>query len=391
MANCWAAVFDVILRSGVCDRADASDTKSTCHTNAVRKVLRNDFLSPLVASMLFPDFAARIVPNLGAFGVTESWSRARRLEEAFDDALSRFLSEQGFDEERVEALLSGPILASRGLAGRPFLLINTTDVGSGERMVISSLHSFHDDPPTLGSRVSTYVDVTDCGENAKCQGPDTLAAALVSARFPYMTPAAEIEISDGNGGSVRARYVDGGYFENSGVETARDFMLGINPGATRYDWPYKKFQLLVTMFPNISAKERERSYALDELLAPVRALSGARSARGEMAKRRAFAVSAATDRFIPYALMLDNTKRDFTLGWSLSQNTFDRIECNLGFLPACQSSGILPEMDEPSFGPSFDPADIVANNVCVLADITNEFDEMSPEFSHCPTSSSGSW
>ena len=327
-----AAVFDVIHRSGVCRPLSGGRLKENCYANMVRKVLRRDFLSPVLESMLVPDFIARIVPNIS--GITDKLSRARRLEDAFDDALRDALSASlGISESKVNALLDAPILAPPRISSRPLLMLNATDVNTGERMVMSPLRAFANSSP------ATFAEVTGCLKVEACRGPDVLAAAIVSARFPYVTPAAEVTVRDQPGQDspsleASARYADGGYFDNSGIETARDFIRSIKFRDDEVGKNGKLIELVAMDFPPRFTAPKDRENPFDELLAPVRTLASTRRARGELAERRAEAESG--NRFRYLTLRLNDTERSFTLGWTLSDLTFDRIECHLWNDGACE-------------------------------------------------------
>ncbi len=330
------AVFNVIHRSGVCKKVGDGSAVRDCYTDTVRDVLRRDFLSPVLGSMLFPDLLTRIVPNVD--GWTEGLSRARRLEDAFDDALRDVLSRKhGVSSQKIEELLDTPVL-SHSYSDGPLLLLNATDVDTGERMVMTPLRTF-DNNNTGRSSPSTFAEVTACSSGSPCTGPDVLAAGIVSARFPYVTPAATLAVHDWEDGTTKripstARYADGGYFDNSGVETARDFIRGIEMPKDDSSKPRQFIELIAMAFPPRRPRPQDRSTSFDELAAPVRTLASARGARGELAKRRAYAESGG--RFRYSTLRLDDTTRSFTLGWTLSGLTFDRIECHLWNDGACE-------------------------------------------------------
>jgi hypothetical protein len=297
-----AAVFHAILNSENNEKKCPRE-KGTCHVERVREVLRQDFLSPVAASLLFPDFTARFLP----FPVS-GLSRARAMEAGFAVAL-----------EAAGADPDAPLLGSwepEGAKG-PLLLFNTTDVNTGDRMVMTPLESIHGDLAGAGQGnglepVETMAELLGCAAGEPCQSPRLLSAALVSARFPIVTPAARMSV-----GNTERRYVDGGYFENSGVETAEDLLSEIDPpeGVT--------FHLIVLDFPGIEGAKRDRPRWLGEIMSPVRAFLNARGARGELAKRRADRPSSTTEY---RSATLDDQAAQFTLGWMLSTRTFDQIE-----------------------------------------------------------------
>ncbi|MHA1529541.1 MAG: patatin-like phospholipase family protein [Alphaproteobacteria bacterium] len=298
-----AAVFHAILNSGICPREIGA-----CHVEKVREVLRQDFLSPVAASLLFSDFTARFLP----FPVP-GLSRARAMEDGFAAAL-----------EAAGANPDAPLLGSWEPAGEkgPLLLFNTTDVNTGDRMVMTPLESIYGGSAGTGEGarlmpVETMAELLGCAAGAPgaalCRSPRLLSAALVSARFPVVTPAARMDFPDG----TERRYVDGGYFENSAVETAEDLHAQIGRHKN------VSFHLIAMDFPGQDGTGRDRPYWLGEIMSPVRAFLNARGARGELAKRRAERTSSWTEY---RSASLDDQAAQFTLGWMLSTRTFDQIE-----------------------------------------------------------------
>jgi hypothetical protein len=88
----------------------------------------------------------------------------------------------------------------------PYLFINTTEVQSGRRVVIS--------PMFLQSVAFGGAD--DWHWRDWLHGPPLSAAAGLSSRFPGFSPAAYLN------NNIKYRYVDGGYVDNSGVVTLRE-------------------------------------------------------------------------------------------------------------------------------------------------------------------------
>ncbi len=253
---------------------------------AAREALRQDFLSPVTAGLLFPDLAQRFVPYPVAAA-----DRQRFLELAFEGALG-----EGPNP------LSAPFTAlyGDGLENRlPNLLLNATVVDSGRRAIFSSI-------PLDG--FTDTLDLMACGFDTR----KTLlsAAAGASARFTYVSPAGSL-LGPGmgpSGGSTddplctqtpdparlqKIRLVDGGYFENSGAATAVDLLDQIDSPAI---YPIliligndpQAPPVCVNRHPDVPvgpgpAGEPARDL-LSEVASPVRALLNARTARGRLAE-----------------------------------------------------------------------------------------------------------
>jgi hypothetical protein len=122
-----------------------------------------------------------------------------------------------------------------------------------------------------------------------------------SARFTYVSPAGLVRSDTGEN---RGHVVDGGYFENTGIETAVDVMDALDPSRAR------RFVVLVlcntpggcltrtepvepqvdlapdtgTAGPGMTSWRKRQS--LGELLSPVRALLATREMRGHLARAR---------------------------------------------------------------------------------------------------------
>jgi hypothetical protein len=133
----------------------------------------------------------------------------------------------------------------------PLLLLNGTSVGTGARVIASDIVSTRSAPASPGhkaGRFSLYPAAFDVFEmlSKPCKKGDVLGdsctaahagdvdvpssragpdirlstAALLSARFPVISPAAIVR-ADG-ASAIGDRVVDGGYFENAGLTTAMD-------------------------------------------------------------------------------------------------------------------------------------------------------------------------
>jgi hypothetical protein len=152
--------------------------------------------------------------------------------------------------EQSQAQLAGPFLRSypqmTNQAGsgtwRPLALLNGTAVESGCRALTApvSLTRFDDGSTgTLGCRripatpsQKPPLDATglyDLTEQFLCPNQDVAmsTAALLSARFPYVTPSGRLDRCGERG--ARTYVVDGGYLDNSGSMSATDLHLQTMP------------------------------------------------------------------------------------------------------------------------------------------------------------------
>ncbi|WP_298257306.1 patatin-like phospholipase family protein [Bradyrhizobium sp.] len=229
------------------------------------ELVRNDydFLSPLVASALFPDFAQRFF-----WPAVPALSRARALEKSIEAAWADIATKK-FDGTGANALKGG-ILASWDPNGlKPALFFNTTEVGSGRRRIIA--------PFGFGPEFRTDAQFLPLTENYDVP---VSVAAVASARFPWLTPAAWFWANNGSadpskGGPARFHVVDGGYFENSGVATAVEIINRLEHRAQQCCKNARFYLIVLTS----GQYDNGNSDAFSEAVSPVVALFNSRTAR----------------------------------------------------------------------------------------------------------------
>ncbi|MBY3397366.1 hypothetical protein HFN88_32540 [Rhizobium laguerreae] len=153
-----------------------------------------DHLSPVLARFLLIEPIERLLP-----GQWLAQDRASLLTESFRRA------------SQDSSYLSKSIRESwNERSARPALAAVATKMSDGQRFVLSPVA-----PAATGESAEWWP-------NSVSDGPDIsiIEAAGVSARFPWITPTARLQLSDES-----ARILaDGGYFENSGAETVTDYI-----------------------------------------------------------------------------------------------------------------------------------------------------------------------
>lgn len=185
--------------------------------NSGRSFLRQDFLSFTLARMLGPDFF-NYIPLLNK--VIPDEDRAEALEQAIERSTDKAYYRVGFDSTWFDQCLT-----QKGIPHRlPILLINTTRVKDGSPGVVSNIQ--------LSTNIfNRRVDVAGLLQADKTIRLST--AAILGARFPYMSPAGRIDqyrqpSSPGGTDTVRAHYfVDGGYFDNSGAGAVQEMIRAL--------------------------------------------------------------------------------------------------------------------------------------------------------------------
>jgi hypothetical protein len=212
----------------------AKQMQSIASRNPQLDFLSKDFISPVLAYLLMPDLLQRFWPRpISAF------DRARALESSLGESwpTSRFR-----DSFRSLWMKNNSIDFEFRV---PAIFFNATQVESGKRYIVSNLNLRHDQ--FLDSYFAFDNSCTEQPSENCAPSIDSLSLATavhLSARFPYLSPAAAIygTPSDSANNIDRAakpssspsrrpalwgRVVDGGYFENSGAGTAEEIIRSI--------------------------------------------------------------------------------------------------------------------------------------------------------------------
>lgn len=323
-------------------RAALETGQSGVLLDQTRKALGHDFLSPVMAGMLFPDLLQRFLPVPVALA-----DRQRFLEQSWESAF----------DEGAQALFSGAFqdLYAAPLATRlPNLLLNTTIVETGQRGIISNM---------TVDRLPQVIDLLD--PRYGLSAIRTSAAAGASARFTYVSPAGTLSIEDAD----ELRLVDGGYFENSGAASIAD-MLAVLAAQGAVFRPILMIIDNDPTAPNLCRRDgvddqpltgSRFNATISEVAAPAQALLQTRSARGQLAEVTAADLVESMGGVVievPLAAVLRArlaTLRDASasriaaverryveppLGWSLSQEVRDGMDETL----STQSGGLSREL-----------------------------------------------
>ncbi|WFP74534.1 hypothetical protein [Mesorhizobium sp. WSM4906] len=337
------------------------------------QAMGTDLLGPTLRGFLFADLPMRFFP--GSLWRTSGKASPETLQRPWGDrttGLERRLglvwAEQGNFTVHDRALFSGLLhdgqpqtwlqddsfkAAWPGPSGdQPALILLATDVTSGHRIGISHLRFWPAQalgsatclspaavaaaPLELRNKLLTLADI------APRRDPTLIGAAMVSARFPLITPAATLPCPEGEW-----RAVDGGYFENSGLTTALELVDAMRAGATGQS------PLLVVLIriegseavtrpsPGPTAGPTPPAISFAELMSPIRAYGGTREARADQARQSVdqlvsqsakgcAAKSAACLQVLQAKLRLKRCHVAIPLGWSLSEAAQADIRQQLG-------------------------------------------------------------
>ena len=301
-------------------------------------ILGQDFLSPALASMLYPDFIQRFLP----FPVPY-FDRGRALELGWERGWRDTMGNNRFAGSFVDLWKSG---SSEWI---PALFLNGTSVEKGHRIVTTNLrltNVFLDAEDAADTLAEHGLPATKAG----CNIPLSTAADM-SARFTYVSPAGRFP--DGS------HVVDGGYFENFGATTALEIVTRIKD-VCRFanvtnvsvkvimisNDPRKGSLMIAPAKPGPEPPGPKRSQSvtakpnfLGDLLAPPVALMNTRDARGVYAqkaiRREQRPFKADRDEQVPsdtkdiVSFGLRDTNVPLPLGWLLSREAAKTMQDQL--------------------------------------------------------------
>ena len=255
-------------------------------------VMDHDFLSPLLAAGLFPDFVQRFLPviRIPSFlrAISEGVDRARGIEYAFeqawDDGRKKWDKDQKvpYDSQKDNPLRNSFYKHWKPEGTAPALVLNTTVVETGDRLVLSP---FKIDLPTLKD-----IRTVACKKDKKDLDFPLSTAAILSARFTLVTPVGWFDRCDnGKDGKVeeknrqKARLADGGYFENSGISTAFEIGKRLEEILKKDPIKGEKIKVIYLAITDQSPPEIPKAGGFNEVMSPIFASLSTREARGRSA------------------------------------------------------------------------------------------------------------
>ncbi|GAB3777062.1 hypothetical protein GCM10028818_23630 [Spirosoma horti] len=198
---------------------DVAELDRTNRFEQFRNVIRDDYLSAVSSALLFPESIQRLVPV-----PLPALERAKWLEDSWASSYRTNL-----ELSTLDSALTQLYQTRAGYNyNLPSLLLNGTLAESGQKAITSNLQL---DPRYFKNVVST-LDVLGTDVPLK-------TAASLCSRFPIVTNGGLIQKDTlvGNGRTRRygGHVVDGGYFDNSGVETCIQLLNNLVPSIRRLD------------------------------------------------------------------------------------------------------------------------------------------------------------
>jgi hypothetical protein len=233
----------------------------------MEQLLAADYLSDTLGNALFPDLLQRFLP-MPIFS-----DRAVALEHTFEYAWS-----VRHPRDALQLTAAFHDLWRTSPHSVPLLFLNSTVVETGQRAINFPLATHAADP--------VFADSFGVGRFIGTALPLS-TAALLSARFTYVSPAGLIDTRR-TAEPRWIRLVDGGYFDNSGAVTAQEVARSLLHARDS-----SRMRLIVLHLPNeaqvasAQLNEEQRSFSrlefLSEMFAPIQALLNTRGARGTQA------------------------------------------------------------------------------------------------------------
>jgi hypothetical protein len=268
-----------------------------------------DFLSDLTAAFLFSDNLQRIFP----FPVN-ALNRNRKLEDSWGVAYRKNLQAETMDGSFLDLWH----IDSAHKYRVPNLFINGLLAETGQKAITSNLvlHS---------PSVTVFNDDIDV---LKVMGADmpVKTAASLCARFPVITSGGLLKE---NGTRGVGHIVDGGYKENSGIETAWQLVLAINPLLRGAEINLKcRFPVYILFIQNSTdAKSISDSVAPAKIVPDISTILpgflNAWDRRTTLYKNittKLFRDTLLNDRYKFFETRINNSKGLLPLGWSLSDS-----------------------------------------------------------------------
>lgn len=343
-------------------------------TSCAQQVLGEDFLSPLFSLGLFPDLLQRFLP----WPNINDWDRSRGLEVALEENWNKHIVKPN---QEIQNPLSQPFYNYwQADSHTPALILNTTNVENGKRLLISPFKVPH---------ANTLLDYPI--ENHSV--PLSTAAGL-SARFPIISSAGWFKYDDGNK-THKIRLVDGGYFDNSGIATTRDIFAALEQkqegqnlstldevSKQNSNAKPKLINIAIVGLPPENNLAQESFQGLNELVSPLLAFwkvynnrsdKVVEQARYELNRESILENSPDQSQLRFRAFYLN--AQDLPLGWLLSKTSQERIDAQNKSYKECKSISTSERIASIT-GSLKTKNDISQNNACVAKSI---FDELSSD------------
>ncbi|OIN56601.1 hypothetical protein BLX24_24350 [Arsenicibacter rosenii] len=266
-----------------------------------RQATNDDFLSPVMGALLFHETLQKVLP----FPVRQ-FNRSNWLEDAWSASYYQHLQLHSLDKPFLSLWSAADSL------DHPSLFLNAVITESGQKGILSNLQ--------LDSQY--FRDVVDIYGITRRDIPIKTAASL-TARFPWLSSGGLITYPDGR---PFGHVVDGGYWDNTGLETALSILTAITPDIQQFNQnpgrPFTIQPVVLYLKNTLIDEECDVSDSYFDWLIPIVASMNAN-------QRKSGTVSNLTENLlhnyqpeVPYHIIqLDRkTGVPLPLGWYLSDD-----------------------------------------------------------------------
>lgn len=343
-----AGVYWAVRASGVCEIKNRGlpPDQRTCYVDAVRDILNRDYLAPLFVTLFSRDLVDSVVPVslFASQPIDRGAVFEAEIQRHFDNWITEAQRDVPVDELQQVWHTDGGFLdeafTDTAKSQKPYLAFNAVNVDRGERVVLSPL--FEANGGDYGLAFTEEGDLS------------FLQAMVASARFPLVTPPLRVSLQNRThnvGSNVQSDFgenaascdvakssydrrtcsfpshqlADGGYYDNSGLQTAWDIANDLLKDETRY--------IRIVELNSHAPSEESGVHGL--LGAPISAFIGSWRSQAELSSRRVrefsegIAKSSEKSRVDVCEVSIvigDTMATNFTLGWFLSTQSFKEIE-----------------------------------------------------------------
>ncbi|WP_188769251.1 patatin-like phospholipase family protein [Emticicia aquatilis] len=278
------------------------------------KTISSDFLSDILSAFLFQDNFQRVFPY-----PLKPFNRSRQIEDAWSKSYKDNLLVETFDKPFLNLWADTSLHI-------PYLFNNGVLMETGQKTIVSSLNI---DKTNLTGENDVFNDEIDIISHINSDVP-LKTAALLSARFPYITTGGLIKRANIK---PTGHVIDGGYKENTGLETVFQLMIRLKDKMN--DTLGYKIKPIVLFIKNGVEKDNNSSDKnlnfLQDATTPLYGLLNAWD-------RRSVTISSLTHNLRTQFLdkykydyitinldRISNEGKQLPLGWFLSNKSFDFI------------------------------------------------------------------
>ena len=207
--------------------------------------LQGDFLAPGLASMVFIDGPANLLPNFGQI------DRGQALELGFEAASSTPTDNDGLLSHTFLSFFPTMAAVAEMKSWRPALLLNATHEETGRRIIASHIKI------ERGGVFDSYDALQLLNADIRLS-----TAAHNSARFTYISPAGNLSSAKDARHTKhfnRGYVIDGGYFENYGAETALELAHAAIEAIKADDPEHPKVKPVILQISSDPTLEKDRT------------------------------------------------------------------------------------------------------------------------------------